>query len=61
MFPVHRRKRLTREAAHNWVEKFSQGRLKVSDDGRPGADVGLDALVKRWDKCFSAGGGYVEK
>jgi hypothetical protein len=23
--------------------------------------VGFDALVKRWDKCISVGGGYVEK
>jgi hypothetical protein len=23
--------------------------------------AGLDALVKRWDKCVSVGGGYVEK
>jgi hypothetical protein len=22
---------------------------------------GLDELVKRWDKCISVGGGYVEK
>jgi hypothetical protein len=23
--------------------------------------AGFDALVKRWNKCISAGGGYVEK
>jgi hypothetical protein len=23
--------------------------------------AGFDALVKRWDKCINAGGGYVEK
>jgi hypothetical protein len=23
--------------------------------------AGLDALVKRWDKCENVGGGYVEK
>jgi hypothetical protein len=23
--------------------------------------VGFDALVRHWDKCISAGGGYVEK
>jgi hypothetical protein len=23
--------------------------------------VGFDALVKRWDKCNNAGGGYIEK
>jgi hypothetical protein len=48
-------------------EKFSQGRSKVA-----GAEVaettskdfyaaGFDALVKRWDKCISVGGRYVEK
>jgi hypothetical protein len=24
-------------------------------------DAGFDALVKRWDKCISVDGGYVEK
>jgi hypothetical protein len=23
--------------------------------------AGIDALVKRWDKCINVGGGYVEK
>jgi hypothetical protein len=23
--------------------------------------AGVDALVKRWDKCSNVGGGYVEK
>jgi hypothetical protein len=23
--------------------------------------AGFDALVKQWDKCINAGGGYVEK
>jgi hypothetical protein len=23
--------------------------------------AGFDALVKKWDKCVSVGGGYVEK
>jgi hypothetical protein len=23
--------------------------------------AGFDAMVKRWDKCISVGGGYVEK
>jgi hypothetical protein len=51
---------------------FSQGRSKATDDARPGAEVventqkdfyaaGFDAMVKRWDKCISVGGGYIEK
>jgi hypothetical protein len=62
----------SRKAVHNWVEKFSQGRSKVADDARPGAEVaettvkrlldgGFGALVKRCDKCTNVGGGYVEK
>jgi hypothetical protein len=27
------------KAVHNWVKKFSQGRSKVADDARPGAEV----------------------
>jgi hypothetical protein len=30
---------ISREAVHNWVEKFSQGRSKVADDAQPGAEV----------------------
>jgi hypothetical protein len=32
MFPVYGGRCLSRKAVHNWVEKFSQGRLKVADD-----------------------------
>jgi hypothetical protein len=32
MFFVYGRKGLSRKSVHNWVEKFSQGRSKVSDD-----------------------------
>jgi hypothetical protein len=30
---------LSRKAVHNCVEKFSQGRSKVTDDARPGGEV----------------------
>jgi hypothetical protein len=50
----------------------SQGRWKVRDDetevrkwlGQQSENfcaAGFEALVKRWDKCISVGGGYVEK
>jgi hypothetical protein len=32
MFPAYVGKCLSRKAVHNWVEKFSHGRLKVADD-----------------------------
>jgi hypothetical protein len=60
MFPVYGGKCLSRKSFHNWVEKFSEGRSKVADDARRGAEVaetsqktsyaaGFDALVMRWD------------
>jgi hypothetical protein len=72
IFPVYGGKYLSRKAVHNFVEKFSQGRSKVADNARSGAEVtettgknffaaGFDALVKRWDKRINVGGGYVEK
>jgi hypothetical protein len=36
-FPVYGGKCLSRKVVHNWVVKFSQGRSKVADDARPGA------------------------
>jgi hypothetical protein len=39
MFPVYDGKCLSRKAFHNWVEKSSQGRLKVADDALPGAEA----------------------
>jgi hypothetical protein len=32
MFPVYGGKCLSREEVHNWVEKFSLGHSKVTDD-----------------------------
>jgi hypothetical protein len=32
MFPVYDGKFLLRKTVHNWVEKFSQGHSKVTDD-----------------------------
>jgi hypothetical protein len=39
MFPVYDGKCLLRKEAHNWVEKFSQGRSEIADDARPGRPV----------------------
>jgi hypothetical protein len=39
MFPVYSGKRLSRKAVHSWVEKFSQGRSRVTDDAQPGHPV----------------------
>jgi hypothetical protein len=72
IFPVYGVKCLSRKAAHSWVEKFSQGRLKVTDDETEAfqwlrqqskyfCGAGIDTLVKRWDECINVSGGYVEK
>jgi hypothetical protein len=37
--------------ARKWLRQQSKGFYAA----------GFDALVKRWDKCISVGGGYVEK
>jgi hypothetical protein len=50
MFPVYGGKCLSRKAVHSWVEKFSQGRPKVADDTRSGAEV-AEATVKRLLCC----------
>jgi hypothetical protein len=44
IFPVNSVKCLSRK--HHWVEKFSQGRLKVADDARQGAEV-AETTVKK--------------
>jgi hypothetical protein len=71
-FLVYGGKCLSHKAFHNWVEKFYQRRSKVADDARPGVEVaettvkdfnaaGIEALVKRRDKCINAGAGYGKK
>jgi hypothetical protein len=50
MFSVYGGKSLSRKAVHNWVEKFFQGRSKVTDDVRPGAEV-TETTVKRLLCC----------
>jgi hypothetical protein len=72
MFHVYGGKCLSRKTVHNWVEKFSEGRSKVTDDEKEVRKwftqqtkdfnaVGFDAMVKRWDKRINVGGGYVTK
>jgi hypothetical protein len=39
MFPVYGGKCLLHKVFHNWVKKFSQERLKVTDDARPGHPI----------------------
>jgi hypothetical protein len=58
---VYGGKYLSRKAVPDWVEKFSQGHSKVTDDetevrnrlrqqSKDFFAAGFDALVKRWDK-----------
>jgi hypothetical protein len=50
MFPVYGGKCLSRKGVHNLIDKFSQGRSKVADDDRPGAEV-AETTVKRLPYC----------
>ena len=62
---------LSRQAVHNWVQKFSEGRTSIEDECRTSRPVeiatpetlygGFQGLVKRWDKCLNLYGDYVEK
>jgi hypothetical protein len=71
MFPVYGGKCLSRTAVHNWVQNLSQGRSKIADDARPGAEVAettakrfLCCGVRRTGKAMGqvcVGGGNVEK
>jgi hypothetical protein len=49
-------KYLSRKAVHIWVENFSQGRLKVADDSRPGrpAEIATEATVQRVEEPIRA-------
>jgi hypothetical protein len=63
MFPVYGEKCLSHKAVHSWIEK------RFADDEEVETEVrkwlrqqsknfyaaGLDALVKRWDKCINVG------
>jgi hypothetical protein len=50
MFPVYGGKCLSCKVTHSWVKKFSQGRSKVADDARPGAEV-AETTVKIFLCC----------
>jgi transposase len=56
LFPVYGGKCLSRKPAHNWVEKFSQGRSKVADDARRGRPVetATEATVQRVEELIRA-------
>jgi hypothetical protein len=49
MFPVYVRKCLLHEVVHNWVEKFSQGYLRVA--GRP-VQIVREATTQQAEKLI---------
>jgi transposase len=56
IFPLYVGKCLSCKAVHSWVEKFSQGRSKVADDGRPGrpVEIATEATVQRMEELIEA-------
>jgi hypothetical protein len=50
IFPVYGGKYLSSKAVHKWFEKVSQGRSKVADDARPGAEF-VETTVNRLPCC----------
>jgi hypothetical protein len=69
MFPVYGGNCLSSKAVHNWVlqrfaddeEVETEVRKWRRQQSKDFCTADFDALVKRWDKCISVGGGYVEK
>jgi hypothetical protein len=72
MFPVYSGKCLPRKAVHKLFEKHgkrftddeeveTEVRKWLTQQPKDFYTVGFIALVKRWDKCVSVGGGYVKK
>ena len=72
MLPMYGEHCLSRQAVHNWVQKFSEGRTSIEYEHRVGRITfrqqpkeffasGFQGLVKRWDKCLNLYGDYVEK
>ena len=73
--PMYGEHCLSRQAVHNWVLNFSEGRTSIDDEHPAGRPVcawfrqqpqeiyaaGFQGLVKRWDKCLNLYGDYVEK
>jgi hypothetical protein len=49
VFPVYGEKCLSHKAVHNWDEKFSQGRLEVTNDDKPGrpVEIATEATVQQ--------------
>jgi hypothetical protein len=50
ILPAYGWKFLSRKVVHNWVDKFSQGRSKISDDAQLVAEV-AETTVKRLLYC----------
>jgi hypothetical protein len=72
IFPLHGGKCVSRKAIHNCVEKSGkyftdnevvekEVRKWLRQQSKDFYAAGFKALEKRWDKCISVGGGYVEK
>jgi hypothetical protein len=63
MFPVYDGKCLSHKAVQNRVADISlmTKRLKRRCESGRDKQTDFNTLVKRWDKCISVCGGYVEK
>jgi hypothetical protein len=51
MFPIYGRKCLLHEVVHNWVEKFSQGCLRVTHHP---VQIATEATVQRVEELIQA-------
>jgi hypothetical protein len=65
---VHHYQPDSKHASMQWCKRFSDDeevetevRKWLRQQSKDFCAAGFDALVKRWDKCIDAGGGYIEK
>jgi hypothetical protein len=76
MLPMYGEHCLSRQAVHNWVQKFSERRTSIEDEHsaveravrawfqqqpKEFFFVFFQGLVKRWDKCLNLYGDDVDK
>jgi hypothetical protein len=72
IFLVYGGKCLSHKTVHGWIEKCgthfaddeeveTEVRTWLRQQSKDFYAASFDTLVKRWDKCISVGGGYVER
>jgi len=56
MLPMYSKHRLSRQAVHNWVQKFLEGRTSIEDERRVGrpVEIAAPAMLQRIEDIIRA-------